>query len=202
MNMTMRTAGALGLGLLLSLVGVGIGTAADHVDAPGTQSSPAADITDFYAWKSGDKIVAVITFAGLKEVGQAATYSSDVVYGIHVDNDGDNQADEDVWIRFGKNGAGEWGVQVTGLAADPVVGPVETVLDGPLGLRVFAGLRDDPFFFDLQGFLQTLDTGTIAFDNTRDGFAMTNVSAIVVELSQDAVAGGGDSIQMWATTRQ
>ncbi|MEZ4385888.1 MAG: DUF4331 family protein [Nannocystaceae bacterium] len=190
-------------GLLASVIGVGVVTAADHVDAPGVEGNPAADITDFYAWHKDDgKIVAIISFAGLTEVGQPATYDASTVYGIHIDNNGDNEPDENVWIRFGQNSGGDWGVQVEGLAADPVVGPVETVIDAPLGLRVFAGLRDDPFFFDLQGYLETLDTATIAFDSSRDSFAMTNVTAIVVELSTDAVSGGSDNIQMWATTRQ
>jgi hypothetical protein len=203
MRVSTRIAGAAAIGLLASVIGVGVVTAADHVDAPGVMGNPAADITDFYAWHKDDgKIVAIITFAGLTEVGQPGTYDASTLYGIHIDNNADNVAEENVWIRFGQNGSGDWGVQVEGLAADPVVGPVGTIIDGPLGLRVFAGLRDDPFFFDLQGYLATLDTGTLSFDKDNDSFAMTNVTAIVVEISTDAAAGGSDTIQMWATTRQ
>lgn len=165
--------------------------------------NPAVDITDFYAWHKDDgKIVAIIGFAGLAEAGMPATYDDSVLYGIHIDNTGDGVANEDVWIRFGKNAADEWGVKVMGLAADPVIGPVGTTIDAPLGLRVYAGSRDDPFFFDLEGFTETLMTATLAFDSTRDTFAQTNVTAIVVEISIDAVAAGNDNISMWATTRQ
>lgn len=179
--------------------------AADHAEAPGTMADLAADITDVYAWHTDQgTLVAVIDFAGLLEVGQPAVYDGKVVYGLHVDNDGDNVADQDVWVRFGENGAGEWGVQVSGLPgnATPVVGPVEQVIDAGLGQKVFAGLRDDPFFFDLQGYKETLMTGTLSFDSTRDSFAKLNVSAIVLEISLDGIAGGSQELQVWATTRR
>lgn len=179
-------------------------SAADHLDAPNTMAKQAADITDVYAWHTEDgKVVAVLNFAGLGEVGQSATYNPDILYGIHIDNDGDNESDLDTWIRFGQNGAGDWGVQVVGLpgSADPLVGPIETTITGQLGLRVFAGLRDDPFFFDLDGFKATLMSGALSFDSMNDTFAQTNVTSIVVEMSTDAILDGGTTFALWATTR-
>lgn len=178
--------------------------AADHLDAPMAAADSAADITDFFAWydPDGDRIVAAIAFAGLSEGGLPATYDGAVLYGIHVDNDGDAVADHDVWIRFGQNAAGDWGLQVTNLpgATDEVTGPVDTVVDAGLNLRVFAGLRDDPFFFDFDGFQMTLATGDLSFDSRRDSFRMTNATMIVVEMSVDATAAGSDEVQVWATT--
>jgi hypothetical protein len=178
--------------------------AADHLDAPMSAADAAADITDFYSWHdpAGDRIVAAMAFAGLSEGGLPATYDDGVLYGIHVDHDGDGLADHDVWVRFGQNAAGDWGVQVQGLpgAVGSVVGPVETVLDAGLNLRVFAGLRDDPFFFDFDGFNMTLASGTLSFDSERDSFRMTNVTMIVVEMSVDAAAAGSNQVQLWATT--
>ena len=178
--------------------------AADHLDAPKAQANIPADITDVHAWHTdAGKVVAILSFAGLTEVGLPATYDPSVLYGIHVDNDGDFAPDLTTWIRFGQNGAGDWGVQVVGLpgSEDPIVGPVETVLTGNLGLRVFAGLRDDAFFFDLQGLNETLMTGDLSFDAKRDTFAQTNVTAIAVEMSTDAVIGGGTTFNLWTTTR-
>ncbi len=178
--------------------------AGDHVDAPKTTAYPAADITGLYAWHTDDgKIVAVLNFAGFKEPGQPATLDDTVLYGIHIDNNGDNKADQNIWVRFGKDPEGAWGVQVTDLpGADPVVvGPIETVLDAGLGLRVFAGLRDDPFFFDLVGFEATKTTGELSFDKDRDSFAATNVTSIVVEMNTDAALGAAPSLRLWASTR-
>lgn len=193
---------SLGVGAGLALGSSGV-FAADHSEAPGTMADLAGDISDFYAWHTADdKVVAVLDFAGLAAAGSAATYDADMLYGIHIDNNGDNEPDIDVWVRFGQNGAGEWGVQVVDLpGADATVeGAVDTVIDAGGGLRVFAGPREDPFFFDLEGYLETLDTQTIAFDMTRDSFAGLNVTAIVVEMDAATASGGMDGFQMWATS--
>jgi hypothetical protein len=81
-----------------------------------------------------------------------------------------------------------------------VEGPVDTVIDAGNGLRVFAGPREDPFFFDLDGFQATLMSGTLMFDNTNDTFAGTNVTAIIVEMDAAAAADGATDIQVWATS--
>ena len=211
MNLRRTIAGLLSVGLVagasLALM-TGLATAADHIDSPSTMSSEnrTADILDFYTWHTdNDRIIAIITYASFIEAGAPPEYGSDVVYGIHVDNDLDQVADNDIWIRFGQNGNSDWGVQVEGLpgVAEPVVGPVSTPIDaGPGAHRVWAGIADDPFFFDFEGFVTTLETSTVSFDNTNDTFAGFNVMAIVVEISIDGASGGNDNIDLWATTRK
>jgi hypothetical protein len=50
------------------------------------------------------------------------------------------------------------------------------------GLRVYAGLRSDPFFIDLPAYLESLKTGRLAFkEQGQNSLAGTNVLAIVVE---------------------
>lgn len=124
-----------------------------------------------------------------------------MLYGIHIDNSGNNVANFDIWVRFGQNDLENWGVQVQGLpgATGPVVGPVETIIEEG-NLKVWAGLRDDPFFFDLEGFLTTATTGTISFDPTRDFFAGQNITAVVLEIPLGAAQGGGSDLQVWSTT--
>jgi hypothetical protein len=60
---------------------------------------------------------------------------------------------------------------------------VEDERDGRLdGLRVYAGLRSDPFFIDLPAYLESIKTGRLAFkeqgQNSLDGL---NALAVVVE---------------------
>ncbi len=179
-------------------------SAADHLDAPKTMMNQAADITDVYAWHTDDaKVVAVLNFSGLIESGVEPKFDSKVVYGIHIDNDADGVADHDVWFRFGQNGAGDWGIQAVGIpgGTPTVSGPLNTSIDAGLGLRLWAGLRDDPFFFDLDGFKATLSSSTLSFNKDNDTFAGTNVTSIVVEMSTDAVVGAGSTFQLWASTR-
>jgi hypothetical protein len=190
----------VGAGIALGTSGV---FAADHLEAPGTQMDTAADLTDLYAWHADDKIVAVVDFDGLQGPGSTGTYDPDVLYGIHIDNNNDNEPDIDVWVRFGQNGAGDWGVQVVGLpGADATVeGPVDEVLDAGAGLRVFAGPREDPFFFDLDGYQATLMSSTLSFNADNDTFAGTNVTAIVVEMDAAAAADGNPApLRIWTTS--
>ncbi|NUN13242.1 MAG: DUF4331 family protein [Myxococcales bacterium] len=192
------------------LLPAGPGQAADHLDPPGDVIlGDAADITDLYMWTKGTEpnqmLVAVLNFAGPLDPkeGQTGTYDANVLYGIHIDNTGDNKPNIEIWVRFGQNAKGEWGIQVINLpgTAAPVIGPVETKIDAGTS-RVWAGLADDAFFFDFQGFQDTLATGKVSFDPTRDFFAKKNVTSIVLEMPVPAALGAGTQISAWATTRR
>jgi hypothetical protein len=65
--------------------------------------------------------------------------------------------------------------------------------------RVFAGVRSDPFFFDLTGFVGTLfDIGDDALgDNPTDIFTGFNTNAIVIEVPDDQLGG---KIGVWGQT--
>lgn len=191
-------------GVLLALVGV-VGSsptvsAGDHVEAPGVVDDRAGDIADLYAWHTDDgNLIVVLTWAGYGLAAEPATYDPEVLYSIHIDTDGDNASDIAVRTRFGANTAGAWGLQVTNApgAAGPIEGPVETVLEsGPV--KVWAGLRDDPFFFDKEGFVTTLMTGTVSFDPERDFARFLNCTTLVLALPLEAV--GEEKFQIWATT--
>ena len=192
--------------VLAAIIGL-IVYAADHSEAPGTQADNAADIADVYAWHEGNKLIAVITYGGLQATSatQTATYDKDVMYTLHIDTDADDDdytADKNINVRFGKNGAGDWGVQVENLpgATGTVAGAVESTIDAGNGLSVYTGLRDDPFFFDLEGFNQTFATGTVAFDPTRDSVAGLNVSSIVLEMDLAAASNGSEKLAVWASS--
>ena len=176
--------------------------AADHTDSPAAADDPAADIADFYVWHTeDDRLVSVLTFAGLGEAGASATYDGEMLYGIHIDRDGDNVSDHDIWFRFGQDVEGNWGVMASDLPGEsaPLIGAVDESLQGDGGAMLYAGLREDPFFFDFEGFTDTLATGTLSFDGTRDSFAGTNVTALVVDMARAGAADGATSLQMWAT---
>ena len=187
-------------------------TAADHVDSPQSEADPAADIADLYAWHADGRLYAIITFAGLTPAGGDATYDADVLYTLHIDAASDRGPDHDVHIRVGQNLLEEWGVRVDGLPGEDASfeGPVGEVVSGANGGRVQAGLFDDPFFFDLDGFEETImnittngpgSYGNLAFDSTNDSFAGTNVTAIVLDMPYAAADDDGNGqIQVWATT--
>jgi len=182
--------------------------AADHTDPPDrVAAGNSADIGDLYAWHNTGRgtLTVALTFAGplAPAADQAGAYDSDILYGVHIDNSADNTPNFNVWIRFAQNDLGAWGVQVIGLPGTngPVVGAVETILNPGNDVKVWAGLRDDPFFFDLQGFIDTTTTGDLSFVATRDFFAGLNITAVVLEMPLGAAQSSGDSLQVWATTR-
>lgn len=97
---------------------------------------------------------------------------------------------------------------LTPIAANPVVAMLEddTVSSG--GVQLYAGLRDDSFFFDLQGFQDVL-AGTHMLSSIhmdRDSFAGMNTPVIVVEFPTSALTrnthaiGSATGYRVWAST--
>lgn len=196
-------------GGVLYLTGAGL-TAADHLDPPSrtdpaNDSTPdrAADIADVFAWHTDTSVNLALTFAGPQATNLPATYDPNVLYTINVSNASPRTTpDFPIRVRFGAgSGANEFGVQVSGLpgVTGTIEGPVETDLVKD-GVRVRAGLFDDPFFFDLQGFRDTRSTGTLSFDNQRDFFAGQNLTAIVISIPRDRIENGANLVDIWATT--
>jgi hypothetical protein len=182
-------------------------TAADHLDAP-TRTDPAfdgspdraADIADVFAWHTPTDVVVALTFAGPDAPGVPAKYDRDVLYTINVSNDGDPVTTEfPIEIRFGFDGNSP-GVHVTGLPGGATIsGPVETTLSQN-GILVRAGLYDDPFFFDLQGFRETRSSGTLSFNNQRDFFRGQNDTSVVIQIPKPLIQNGARLINAWAST--
>lgn len=179
--------------------------AADHSEAPGTRADQPADIADVFAWhdNAANKLVGVITFAGLETPSKSrGTFDENVLYSFNIDNDGDFVSDIDVLVSFTRDSRGKWWMHVVDLpgSSSAIASPVNRPFDIGDGRHVFAGLRDDPFFFDLEGFRATLQTGTLSFDGTRDSVAGLNATAIVLEMDLSAALDGGTMLNVWATT--
>ncbi|AXQ28671.1 DUF4331 domain-containing protein [Solimonas sp. K1W22B-7] len=207
--------------------------AADHAESPGPTGDPAADIADVYLFRAPDRpnrLVAAMSFGNrplpLTRIDFGFFCDPRVLYTFNFDNDGgDVNPVRSVRARLGRSARGNCGLQLEAVpgATATFSGPAETVFTSPGGLRAFAGLRDDPFFFDFPGFVATLGTfgasdvssGTLefatvkavpAFSKGRDGFKGRNASIIVFEMDLDAIApvppGGGPrpTVRFWGTT--
>lgn len=182
---------------------------ADHLDPPArtdplVDSTPdrAADIADVFAWNDGPNTNIVVTFAGPASNDQPAFYDRDVLYKVNISNAPPASTTEiPISIRFGKGaGPNDFGVQVSGIpGVGTISGPVEQTLTSG-AVKVRAGLFDDPFFFDLQGFKDTLATGTLKFDKTRNFFANKNDTAIVMQIPTASLVSGTNPLAIWAST--
>ena len=187
--------------------------AADHRDPPQrtdptVDNTPdyAADIADVFAFHTADKLVLILTFAGPMPTTAGATYDRNVLYKLNISNTAPRTTtDIPIRVRFGqdRSKANAYGIQITGIpntnGGAPISGPVES--DNTVdGVRFRAGLFDDPFFFDLQGFKDSENTGNFMIDNTRDFFANANDTAIVIEIPRDRISDGSAPVDVWAET--
>lgn len=210
MTITSKTRAGLATVALAAICGAGWWTtsarASDHDEAPLVKQDAAQDLTDVYVFESAaGKTTIIVCWAGfndsLNQPTNTALYHPDALYTIHVDNDGDNQPDHSIRWRYGVNDQDQWGVRwedVPGANGD-VVGPVESIFNAGSSARVWTGHADDPFFFDVQGYLESIDTGFISFDNTRDFLSGLNVTAAAIEIDTDLLTGNNPT-QIWATS--
>ena len=210
--------------LLVAAAGLGVTrfiTASDHKDSMLLAGDPAADIADIYTFRSPTNpanVVLAMTVSGFIPPSEASTtfFDPNVLYQWKIDNDGD--AVEDLVIQAFVTGTG--GHQVMhfrGPAKASEIGSTSRVIEGPetatvavsntatpiaatrKGMTVFAGVRDDPFFFDLVQFKKIIAGQATSFRNPGvDTFAGTNVLAIVVELPSSML--GGTKLGVWGTT--
>ena len=132
--------------------------AADHQDGPrATGSTPAdaaADITDVFAWTSPDGTKLNLVLDVFPVASQGAKFSDAVQYVFHTQSrpafGTPAGATEDIVCTF------DTAQRVSCWAGDEYVtgdGSNTAGIASQSGrLRVFAGLRDDPFFFNLDGF--------------------------------------------------
>jgi hypothetical protein len=209
----------------IALLG-GVLLAADHIDAPAVtgpgSTSPANDITDVYAFQSpadNSKMVFVLNTQGLMAPAAtvAAQFGSNVMYELNIDNTGDNV--EDLVIQclvqngkmrvYGPVAVGTPGTMSTVMTSGPTTEVAVTAYGAGTpgigansnGIKVFAGPRDDPFFFDLVRFKEIIAGTQTGFrDPGVDTFAGTNVMSIVVEVPK-SLLGAAATINVWGETK-
>lgn len=157
-----------------ALLAVGLASsafAADHLDSPAASAEPTADITDLYAWMSSDadKLNLVLNVA--PDAGDAMTFPTSTVYAFHVNSSaGYGMAQTETLVRcqfYAENAIECWAGDeyVVGDPSDPA-----GITSTSGALRVFAGLRNDPFYFEFVGFSETVAAvraaaGGLTFDD-------------------------------------
>lgn len=163
--------------------GAGLSRASDHLDTPTVIADPRADIGDLYAWTSSDgrQLNLVMTIVG-------HTLSDKIDYAFHIDSGkrfGRTTATTSITCRLAtasemecRAGHGDY---ARGDASVP---------DGQetwkSRFRVFAGLRDDPFFNNVKGTraayqtaLEALHKGAVVDAAGCPNFDSTTAQAIL-----------------------
>ncbi len=226
-----------GVGLLVASV---VLLAADHIDSPSVRAT-SVDIADFYAFE-GDNPNSTVFVATLQgpltpgDVTQNAIFDEDVLVEFNIDNTGDFVEDlviqairrDSIMYFFGPSTvASEDAGLNSSIYVDDFAGQVGVSTETDIfsgttdnGMRVFAGPRRDPFFFDFNQFNlvvsgQAAPDGFLPPGEASDFFEALNVLAIVVEVPNtllgDAPAHVGGAVgltglpnayNVWVTTKQ
>jgi hypothetical protein len=224
---------ALGLGASLLLAG-GFGwrtlRAADHADGPATTAEPAADIDDVYTWMSPDATDLNLVMTIGRNVPPTFRLSDRVQYVFHTTSR----------PSFGAPAGPEYNIiceaeangQIRCWAGNDVfVGGDASTTAGiesrDARFKVFAGVRNDPFFFNLTGLntvARTVGTvgGTLTFDAAgcprldaatagslvttlrtgRDDFLGFEAFAIVVSIDKSLVTRNGSIVSVYGSTHR
>jgi hypothetical protein len=200
------------------LITAGIIFAADHADSP-TITGKTTDITDVYVFRgeNPDNLVFVANTQGLLSpaASSSAQFDDNTLIEFNIDNNGD--AVEDLVIQaISKNGNmriyGPYKPAYTGVSSMIIPNQFRAqveitpygqpdIISEQRGIKVFAGPKDDPFFFDLNQFRMVLSGQASGFNNPgNDTFAGTNVLSVVVEVPK-SMLGTGNSINVWLETK-
>lgn len=146
-----------GVALAATLGATKLARSADHLDAPAVSADPAADINDVYSWVDGSNVVFAMTVYPLAGANDAGTpsFSDQVQYVFHTQSSAAYPqtpgAETNIISQFGTDGK----IQLWVGNSEYVTGDASSATglasaDGKV--KVFAGLRADPFFFNLAGF--------------------------------------------------
>jgi hypothetical protein len=203
------------------LVTGGIIYAADHIDTPAVTNQPS-DITDLYVFRGADanNLVFVANTQGLMTPAASGTakFNENTVLEFNIDKNGDNIEDLVIQCKYdaasnkmqvyGPIAPSATGTKsklegsVTAEVAVTAYGAGAVTATGGTGIKVFAGPRDDPFYFDLNRYKAILAGTAPGFSNPgTDTFAGTNVMSIVVEVPKSLIGAAGN-INVWLETKK
>lgn len=188
------TLGVFGVSVVLA---AGTVLAADHTDVPqnaagATVARPDAQVTDFYSFVAGNKLVMILNvnpslpFAGVPAPPQGSyEFPTDVVYRLFVDNHSEILHDDPVRdAEFGGEVAdpsaiGEDVVFEVTFAPNGNKAQLAVIGASSSGVRVFTGKRAESFIFS--------------------PFVRNNVASIVVEAPLSSVVAGQPELVTWGT---
>jgi hypothetical protein len=206
-------------------------SASDHQDTSFLGCDfPAGDLTDLYVFESPNpnNVVLAMNFDPLIPRGTDRPFDPSVLYQFKIDQTVPADGLEELVMQFQFSGTvpnqrvtmygpavpNQAGTQSTLLASARGSGPVNQSLTLPGGVQLFAGLRKDPFFFDLARFFEIIPDRNyllqpnpapalrvLSFNPPSTAFDLLsdfNVHSIIVELPRSLL--GGNRIGVYMST--
>ncbi|MBK7992022.1 MAG: DUF4331 family protein [Blastocatellia bacterium] len=201
--------------------------AADHAEAPFVVEDPGADLADVYAFldpNDNSKVILAMDVEGFvvpAELLNLCCFPENVVYRFEIENTGDAKPDKFIDIKFGTHNSrrvaqtasiklpdGRTFEALTTIQSQrgnvndvSVANPLRVTTDPVSGVSFYAGLTDDPFFFDIVGFnryvIKLQDRDPSAKDDltrARDSFAGFSIHMIAISVPAELLKGSGNII--------
>jgi hypothetical protein len=217
--------------LVTAVVTPRLAQSADHRDGPAVQTDPSTDINDVFTFNDANNTVFAMTVFPVAT--DTSKFSDAALYVFHTESAasfGTTSNPLDIICSFDatqKISCWAGDEYVTGDASQAA-----GVASANGKLKVFAGRRADPFFFNLEGFNDTrayvlANAGGITTDKngcptnvdsleilkrlqgtdggTKDAgdfFQNLNTLAIVVSIDKALVTKGGKLVTVWASTNK
>ncbi len=203
--------------------------AADHAESTSVAADVGADLADTFAFlhpKDNSKVILAMTFEGFIVPGQAGNlgfFPPDILYRFEIENNGDPLADRYIDITFSPQTSRNVPQTATIVMSDrrgrrnppfnvrftapttvgntsPTSPPFVVTTDPISQVSFFAGLTDDPFYFDSVGFNRFIasvlagNPNPAALNRARDVFAGYNVHSIALEFPAHLLRGSADNM--------
>ena len=204
--------------------------AADHAEATAVAGDPGADIADVFVFldpNDNSKVVLAMDVEGFivpSEALNLSFFAPDVTYRFEIENTGDAVADQRIDVTFspqtsrsapqtatirlprGRRSSATFTAPTTVQTLNAVSNPFTVTTNTATGARFFAGLTDDPFYFDIVGFNRFVGSvlggmpDPTRLQRARDSFAGYNIHMIAIEVPATLLRGNSNVIGVQGVT--
>jgi len=162
-----------GIAAVSGVIAVRPAIASDHADTREVVDRAGSDISDVYMFESKENSSNYVLVMNVNPLiasggGPAASFDPDVLYQFKLDQNQDGIEDRVIQVTFEGTGptqkvivAGprlpnEVGTTNSRVPAYSIHGQINSTFSPATGIKVFAGAREDSFFFDLEQFFVIL----------------------------------------------
>ena len=200
---------------------VPVTNAADHAESTSVAGDPGADLADVFAFldpNDNSKVVLALDVEGFvvpSELLNLSFFAPEVTYRFEIENTGDAIPDQKIDVTFSEQTSRSmpqtatiklpngrvFTAPTTVQTQNATPNPFAITNDPASGASFFAGITDDPFYFDIVGFnrfVASVLAGTpnpAALQRGRDSFAGYNIHMIAIEVPAAMLRGpAGDII--------
>ncbi len=217
-----KTASALALAMTWASVGtppVAV-YAADHAESTSVAGDPGADIGDVFAFldpNDNSKVILALDVEGFivpSELLNLSFFAPEVVYRFQIENTGDAKPDANIDVTFSPQTSRsqpqtatiklpnkqEFTAPTTVQTLAETAGSFVLTTDATSGVSFFAGLTDDPFYFDIVGFNRFVASvlaakpDAKALQRARDSFAGYNIHMIALSVPASLLRGSAGNV--------